>query len=138
MSNEHQAIYDHLGLDTEGGNHSEAGDLGDAVVGDVRAVAEKCYTKNPGKGVIANTNVTVVFTQEGEHVHSWEATASGIESSRMIEAACCSGLVDESLPLSFIVYNDELEDGVEEVLMERNTMKGFQMSITSMYLLVRH
>lgn len=81
---------------------------------DIRKVAGESYTSNPNK----NTNVMVVFTQEGEHVHSWEATLAGIEVSRMIEAACCSGLVNEANPLSFIVYNDELECGVEEVLME--------------------
>ncbi len=61
------------------------------------------------------TNVTVVFTQEGEHIHSWEADTKGLETFRMLEAACCSGLVDESKPLDFIVYDDE---GIDVVLLE--------------------
>ncbi len=58
--------------------------------------------------------MTVVFTQDGEHVHSWEADTKGLETFTMLEAACCSGLVDESKPLDYIVYNDE----VDVVLLE--------------------
>ena len=69
-------------------------------------------------------NVIVVFTQDGEHIHSWEADTSGLEALRMLEAACCSGLVDKDKPLDFIVYNDEVDEGVEIVLLEGSIKPG--------------
>jgi hypothetical protein len=63
-------------------------------------------------------NVMVVFTQDCEHIHSWESDTTALEIFRMIEAACCSGLVNEEKPLDFIIYNDEVDAGVEIVLLE--------------------
>lgn len=63
-------------------------------------------------------DVMVVFTQDGEHIHSWESCLSLLSPLDMLEAACSSGLVDKSRPLDFIVYDDTQADGVEVVLME--------------------
>ena len=63
-------------------------------------------------------NVTAVFTQDGEHVHSWETGLDKMQPKQMIEAAFSSGLVDDKKPLEFIVYDDDQEEGVESVLMK--------------------
>jgi hypothetical protein len=60
-------------------------------------------------------NVTVVFTQDGEHIHNWESGTNSLEPTAMLEAACSSGLVDCSKPLDFITY---LDDEIDCVLLE--------------------
>ncbi|CAH6990255.1 hypothetical protein VCHA53O466_140135 [Vibrio chagasii] len=59
---------------------------------------------------------TVVFTQEGEHIHSWETSTDGLSANRMIEAALSTGLVDTKKELNYIVYRDNKDD-VDVVLM---------------------
>ena len=66
----------------------------------------------------APINVTVSFSQNGEHKHTWEADTSGLEISRMVEAACCSGLVEDDQPLDYIVFDDDQQTSEEVVLME--------------------
>jgi hypothetical protein len=70
-------------------------------------------------------NVTIVFTQEGEHVYSWETDTSGLSIEQMAEAACSGGLVDEELPLEFIVYNDDSPEGVEQVIFKGTIEPGY-------------
>lgn len=65
-----------------------------------------------------NTCVTVVFTQEGEHIHSWETSLGSLDPLSMAESACCSGLVDESKSLEYIVYADLHSSGILPVLMK--------------------
>ena len=62
--------------------------------------------------------VTVVFTQDGEVLHNWETGMANIKPLEMLEAVCCTGLVNEDEPLSFIVYDDDNDDDEKAVLLE--------------------
>ncbi|WP_268842668.1 hypothetical protein [Pseudoalteromonas sp. OFAV1] len=33
-------------------------------------------------------NLTIVFTQDGEHIHNWESDTQNLEPTAMLEAAC--------------------------------------------------
>ena len=69
-------------------------------------------------------DVMVVFTQDGEHIHSWESCLSVLSPLNMLEAVCNSGLVDVSRPVDFIVYDVTQVDGIEDVFMEGRFKKA--------------
>jgi hypothetical protein len=49
-------------------------------------------------------DVNVFFSQNGESIHCWETGATNIKDvSSMCEAVCVTGLVDETIPVDFLV-----------------------------------
>jgi hypothetical protein len=62
--------------------------------------------------------VTVVFTQNGEVLHNWETGMANIKPLEMLDAVCCTGLVNEEEHLAFIVYDDDNDDVEKAVFME--------------------
>lgn len=57
-------------------------------------------------------DVTVVFTQDGENIHSWETNIDNLKITNMMEAVCNTGLVDNTMVIDYIVYDDKQFDVV--------------------------
>lgn len=71
-------------------------------------------------------NVMVVFTQDGEHTHSWEADTTGLETFRMLEAACCSGFDCIVVKASVHYCQDELY--VPQIIVLDDSIINFSLA----------
>lgn len=69
----------------------------------------------------ANTELLAIFsTENGEHLHTWEAHSGGITTETcLLEAVCSTGLVEDGQILHVNVYDDSEED---EVLITSGTL----------------
>lgn len=62
--------------------------------------------------------VTIVFTQQGECLHSWETDLAAANPLDMLEAVSNTGLVEAGSPVEFIVYDDRVTDAESPVLLQ--------------------
>lgn len=63
-------------------------------------------------------NIIVVYTQEEKHIHTWETGSHNLNFDSMLEAVCCTGLVDETKNIDFEIYDDTK---IEDVLLSKGT-----------------
>lgn len=64
----------------------------------------------PASDDVAESPVTVIFNQAGEHLHTWETDFTHISIPMLLEAVCSTGMVEYDQDVEVLVYDDTNED----------------------------
>lgn len=83
--------------------------------GDSGATAQE--VKRVGIRVGSKTNVTVILEQEGKRVDVIHSLLVDVSIDKIINVAENCWHLDDSLPLYYVVYNDDADEGIDQVLM---------------------